>query len=382
MSSTTPAEAALLQRMWPWVLTLLVLIGTAAANLAADPRPAAPVAVAVVLVAVAMLPAMVPRWVAGLGLPAGLSLFLTGALSAAYFALGYADGPVVLALPAVTFVVAAVSSVQQWAGWALAAVTVVCGGLAGRYLLWQPDAGHHHFWEAVGAIAIVAATGAVAAAARSRLEARAVRADRAAVEERLRMAQDLHDGVGHGLSVVAMQAGVALHVLERDPAQARASLEAIRDTSKESLDALRSELAAMSGEAGRRRPARGSADLPALVERVRGAGLDIDLVGRSDAIPASIGDLCFAVVQEGLTNVLRHAAAERVVVTVDCTEESSLVLTVADDGRGSDTDSAATGLGLASLASRVADHGGSFDAGPTDTGFRVRARLPVTEEAE
>ena len=72
------------------------------------------------------------------------------------------------------------------------------------------------------------------------------------------MAQELHDGVGHGLAVIAMQAGVALHVLDRDPAKARGNLEAIRSASQESLDALRSELARMSGTPGARRPAPGS----------------------------------------------------------------------------------------------------------------------------
>ena len=102
------------------------------------------------------------------------------------------------------------------------------------------------------------------------------------------MAQDLHDGVGHGLAVIAMQAGVALHVLDRDPAKARASLEAIRDTSRESLEALRSELAVMSGGAPRR-PASGLAELPALLDRVRAAGLRVEVAGMPGEVSEMVG---------------------------------------------------------------------------------------------
>lgn len=369
--TTTP-----LLRVWPWLLTFLVLAGTAASNGRADVP--APVPLAVVLMAVAMVPTVVPGIAARVGVPAGAPLVLTGVMTGAYFAYGYADGPVFLALPAATFVVAVSTPVRHWWWWAVGAVALVWLGIAGQLWWWQPDAEYELAWQAVGAAAIVAATGAVGAAARSRWEARAERIGRTATEERLRMAQELHDGVGHGLSVIAMQAGVALHVLERDPAQARSSLEAIRATSKESLASLRAELAAMSGEAAPRRPAPGVADLPALVDRVRGAGLVVNVVGDPGAVSVRVGEVVHAVVQEALTNVLRHAGADRATVRVDRSEEE-VVVTVTDDGRGGDDATAATGLGLDSLSSRVAAVGGTFEAGPAGTGFRVVAALPVAE---
>jgi signal transduction histidine kinase len=372
-------ETTPLQRVWPWVLSLLVLIGTAASNQAADVR--APVLVAVGLVAVAMLPTVAPGLAAHAGLPPGSPLLLTGVMTAGYFALGYADGPVFLALPAATFVVASACPVRRWVWWAAGAVAPVWLGLAADYLWWRPEAGHQLLWQGAGAAAIVAATGAVATAARSRLEARAERVGRAATEERLRMAQELHDGVGHGLSVIAMQAGVALHVLERDPEQARTNLEAIRETSKESLEALRAELAAMSGDAAPRRPASGTADVPALVDRVRGAGLAVEVVGTAGDVPDRVGEVCYVVVQEALTNVLRHANATRATVALERVDGVSLVVSVTDDGRGSEPGAVSTGLGLGGLESRVAGVGGTFEAGPAEVGFRVRATLPLTEEA-
>ncbi len=378
MTSTRAPETISLQRVWPWVLTFLVLLGTAASNREAEAT--APVALAVLLMAVAMLPTVVPGLAARTGLPPGAPLAVTGLMTGGYFALGYADGPVFLALPAATFVVASAYPVRRWVWWAAGAVVPVWLGMAGGYLWWRPEASHQLFWQGIGAAAIVAATGAVATAARSRLEARAERIGRAATEERLRMAQELHDGVGHGLSVIAMQAGVALHVLERDPAKARTSLEAIRETSKESLDALRAELAAISGAAAPRRPAPGLADLPALVDRVRGAGLEVTVEGAPGDVPVRVGEVVHAVVQEALTNVLRHADADRATVAFERTDPGTLVVTVTDDGRGSDPGPAATGLGLGGLEWRVSGVGGTFESGPIDEGFRVRATL-WTEEA-
>ncbi len=149
------------------------------------------------------------------------ALLASGAATSAYFALGYTDGPVYLALPDGHALVAAWSArVRDWIWPAAIAVASVCAALAARAELYD-DIERSSPWQGIGIVAIVAAAGAAATALRARQEASRDRTQRAATEERLRMAQDLHDGVGHGLAVIAMQAGAALHVLDKDPAKAQ-----------------------------------------------------------------------------------------------------------------------------------------------------------------
>lgn len=199
------------------------------------------------------------------------------------------------------------------------------------------------------------------------------------------MAADLHDGVGHGLSVIALQAGAALHVLERDPAAARASLEAIRDTSRESLDLLRRHLARLAeGDSAPRTPEHGLADLEALVARVRAGGLDVGLrvgVGEGRLSPA-VAEMAYAVVQEGLTNVLRHAGAARAEVMIGLVGSEELVVTVTDDGPDGRPGGVPhrDGLGLTAMRSRITALGGRLDAGPGEHGFRLCATLPTGPE--
>ncbi len=227
----------------------------------------------------------------------------------------------------------------------------------------------------MGIGALVAAAAAVATGARARRAASLDRADRAAAEERLRMAQDLHDGVGHGLAVIAMQAGVALHVLDQDPAKARASLEAIRTTSRESLEALRSELAVMSGE--RPSPARAGAGRPARTARpgARRPGC----ASKCQAIPAK----CRAWSARCRTSSSRSHSPTCCgtpgagSVTVGWVRGGDrLELTVRDDGRGGAVQD--EGMGISGMRARVARLGGSLRAGArAGGGFEVVAELPV-----
>ena len=192
------------------------------------------------------------------------------------------------------------------------------------------------------------------------------------------MAADLHDGVGHGLALIAMQAGAALHVLDRDPAAVRANLEAIRDTSRESLDLLRGQLDRLAGDsAAPRTPTPGLADLAALVDRVRTSGLDVHLEITDHAVPDRVARAVYAVVQEGLTNVLRHASASHADVSIEVVADD-VVTTVTDDGHGLVT-GAGEGRGIAGMRARVAELGGSLETGPGPTGFRLRAAIPAGE---
>jgi signal transduction histidine kinase len=174
-----------------------------------------------------------------------------------------------------------------------------------------------------------------------------------------------------------MQAGVALHVLDQDPVAARRSLEAIRDTSKEALGALRAELSQLTGEAAQRAPVRKLDDIDALVERVAAAGLrvtsvvDRELFSVADEVQAT----AYVVVQEALTNVLRHADATAVDVRVR-REGPTLDVTVTDDGRGGAVQD--EGMGINGMRDRVESLSGTFTCGPRpEGGFEVRAVLPV-----
>lgn len=353
---------------WAAIVVVVVMaVGTVGAN--RDPSPPGPAWVGALLATGAVLPVLID-------VPCAVALLTAGCLSAAYFAAGYADGPLFGAIPAVAFAVAATTPRPHW-GWTVVAAVLGVAGLEARARLHSVErpAG----WQSIGLVALIAAASAVAAALRSRRVAATERARSVVSEERLRMAADLHDGVGHGLAVIAMQAGAALHVLDKDPASARASLEAIRESSRESLELLRGELARLAGDrSAPRTPTPGISDLAALVERVRSGGLDVrlDMPESEAALPEPVARAAYAVVQEGLTNVLRHAAAAHAVVTLE-TVSDDLVVTVTDDGHGPAQPGPASGQGIAGMRSRVTQLGGTLEAGRTGSGYMVRAHIPI-----
>ena len=379
-----------IRRHWlPWLVVVVELVGSLGSNAQADTR--GPAVLAALLALVAVLPVLLRE-------PPGWVLAVSGLCVGIYLTAGYADGPIFIALPAVTFAVAWSLPPRRWVGWAVVGAALVATGIMlnptdstrfdGGRGPWGPGGGPEgdlSLWRAFGQVALIAACGAIATAMRSRNEARAQRRRRAVSDERVRMATDLHDGVGHGLAVIAMQAGAALHVLDRDPEAARRNLEAIRAESKESLDLLRRQLARLtdtetgSGPAPRA-PEHGLSDLPALVERVRTGGLEVSLRLEVDSASAEAERAAYAVVQEGLTNVLRHAGATRAEVAIVSTPAAEMVVTVDDDGRGSDMLSGERriGMGIVGMRSRVEALGGTLEAGPEVRGFRLRASLPLS----
>lgn len=186
-------------------------------------------------------------------------------------------------------------------------------------------------------------------------------------EERARIAAEVHDAAGHGLATIAMQAGVALLMLDERPDQVRASLEAIRSTSKHALDQLRSALDLID-------PATSGHDLPQLIGGVRATGLPVEVEPAEPKIPAYLEGTVYRVVRESLTNVLRHAGPTEALVRFT-DDPSGFVLEVID--RGSGISGTAEGRGLAGMRARVAEAGGTFGAGPREGGgFRVVARFP------
>jgi signal transduction histidine kinase len=214
---------------------------------------------------------------------------------------------------------------------------------------------------------------------------------RVLAEERLRIAQELHDVVAHSMSVIAVQAGVGAHVLADRPDQARAALDAISATSRGALTEMRRLLGVLRDSDGERdhAPAPGLSDLPRLVDEVRSAGVPVTLnvEGSSVCVNAAIELSAYRVVQEALTNVMKHAGvASRVDVNVQYLP-GSLAVEVVDDGRGAtaqmsngghaDNGAATTGHGLVGMQERVEVWGGELTAGPvTGGGYRVKALLP------
>lgn len=229
-----------------------------------------------------------------------------------------------------------------------------------------------------------AVTTAKLSEAQERAEAEVQHAARAVAEERLRLAQELHDVVAHSMSVIAVQAGMGVHVLDSQPDDARRALEAISSTSRATLREMRRLLGALRDEDGVRShaPAPGLADLPSLVSDVRTAGVPVDLrvEGSTDAVPPGVQLSVYRVVQEALTNVLKHAGNASASVRVQCTE-SSVEVTVADDGRGAAAaPTERGGHGLLGMRERVGLWGGDLRAGPRPGGgFVVHATMPFGE---
>jgi len=216
---------------------------------------------------------------------------------------------------------------------------------------------------------------------RQREEARRVR-----LAERLRIARELHDVVAHHISVVVIQAQGAQRISERDPGRARAAMAEAERTGRAALDEMRRLLGLLrSGEPDSDEAPGGLGDIDTLAERMRSAGLDVTVRtnGEPCGLPADVGLAGYRIVQEALTNALKHAGPAHVAVWLDYT--GGLNIQVADDGRGAAAafDGArvpGAGTGLTSMAERAAAVGGTLIAGPRPGGgFRVHASIPARE---
>ncbi|MFI9004179.1 sensor histidine kinase [Streptomyces sp. NPDC053541] len=211
-------------------------------------------------------------------------------------------------------------------------------------------------------------------------------ARRRADEERLRIARELHDSLTHQISVVKLQAEVAVHVARRRGEEVPAALLAIQEAGREASRELRATLEALRDDDTA--PPRGLDAVPELVERARSFGLDATLTveadgvagGRRPDVPAAVDRTVYRIVQESLTNVARHAGARTVSVRVACRADAVSVR-VEDDGRARPDRVPAPGLGLLGMRERVTALGGRLRAEPrAEGGFAVRAELPVAPE--
>jgi signal transduction histidine kinase len=216
---------------------------------------------------------------------------------------------------------------------------------------------------------------------RSRAEA----ARRQASEERLGIARELHDVLAHSISLINVQAGVALELMDGRPEQALMALTAIKQASRDALVEVQSVLGALRqpGEIAPRAPSASLRNLDELVPRARVAGLHVVVRSAGDlaTLPRAVDAAGFRIVQEALTNVVRHAGAANVSIEL-CREGSVLTATVDDDGRGRavTAETPGGGNGIACMRERAAALGGRVDADPRDGGgFAVRARLPLAD---
>jgi signal transduction histidine kinase len=201
------------------------------------------------------------------------------------------------------------------------------------------------------------------------------------IEERLRIARELHDVMAHTITAISVQAGSGIDVFEERPEQARAALEAIRGISREAMSELRATIGPL--RKGRdaepdRIQVRGLRELDEVIETVRRAGVAVELVrdGGAAPLPASVDLTAYRIVQESLTNVVRHAGAHHATVTIRH-GAGAVTIEVCDDGRGPNG-STSPGNGIKGMAERVKALGGTFSTG-TDPGggFRVTATLPL-----
>ncbi|MFF7529241.1 sensor histidine kinase [Streptomyces bobili] len=369
---------------WPWrstvLLTAFVLIGSnfAAHEQQAERAALDPFARVLLTVAAALL-----LWRHRHPVPV---VFGTAAVTAVYLGAGYPYGPVLLTVAVACF--AAVVAGHRRAAWTALGVLWAVHLLVAHWLYrWLPPSGDRpaSFAQEIVVATWVVVIVAVSELARTRREQwareraeRAQAARRRADEERLRIARELHDVLAHSLSVINVQAGVGLALLDSDPEQARTALTTIKAASKEALGDVRQVLDTLRtpGDAPRA-PAPGLDRLPELVEQAARAGLTVDVTGKPPPLPPGTDLAAFRIVQEALTNVVRHSGSRHARVHLD-QAGGALRLRIDDDGPAVGTDAGGSGNGLAGMRERAAALGGTIEAGPKDDGgFRVLAVLPT-----
>ncbi|WP_245722884.1 sensor histidine kinase [Micromonospora matsumotoense] len=352
-------------------LAALLAVSAAAGSAVADElgRPSVPL----------HLPGYVLVVIAALSLSGRRSRPLVTLMTAAvctggYLALGYAYGPIILVLMIAVYSAARHAPLRAAAWCAAATLMMLLAHLltSDRALGWLglvPAAA----WVAVPGVLGYGLHLRHQAGQQARAEAIRQRLD----DERLRVAQEVHDVVGHGLAAIKMQADIALHVMPRQPDQAKVALEAISKTSQQALDELRTTLAAVRHVDGDdRAPTASLSRLDDLRRRMADAGVTVRVhtTGeRTGALPPAVDLAGYRIVQESLTNVLRHGRCEQADVTVQYAADN-VTITVANPVDGTPTNG--DGTGISGMRARVEALGGDFVAGPVAQRFEVRARLP------
>ena len=340
--------------------------------------------------------------------PIGVGLVI-GAARVAYDKIGFGFAPFPLG-PAIAFY-----TIIDRRGpvWRLASCVLVAAGIA----VSEASPGHAQPYDTIFQVTIfltAAAAGLLSRAKRASIQAAQSRADRAEAEldrqssqaaerERTRIARELHDVVAHHVSLIAVQAEAATSLLPGRPDEARRSVEIIGDTARQALTELRRLLGVLRRPSERLEtaPSASLGELGEVLDQVRGAGLPVDLeiVGTPGPLAPGVDLTAYRIIQEALTNTIRHADATQAVVRL-CYEPGFITVSITDSGRRRDgrspaagsgtgtgrtrkpgsllTGAGSSGLGLAGIAERVASCGGHLTVGPTQAdGFAVTARLPA-----
>jgi signal transduction histidine kinase len=313
--------------------------------------------------------ALVWRRAAPLPVLAATTVCTTG-----YLSVGYPYGPM-LVLMAI-----AVYTVARHVPWrsAVPAALLALGVLL-VHLLFN-DAALPGALGLIPASAWVAVPFAVGSTVASIDAGRRAAVERGIADERLRVAQEVHDVVGHGLAAIKVQADVALHLLDKRPEQARPALETVSRTSAQALDELRSTLGMVRGTP-QASAGPGIADLDALYQRMREAGLRVyvDVRGTPAPLARSAELAAYRVVQEAMTNVLKHADRKEATIVIDHRDDGAHleIASPHTDRVPTPNPSGSAGMGLTGMRERVLTQRGRFEAGPEPDGrFVVRAWLP------
>lgn len=312
--------------------------------------------------------------------------FLVGLLSTTtLWLLGYNAGALSFLLLVGAYFVAMARPVRE---------VVACTGVAfGCFaLLWWAGGAPYDAREAVASVLALGASVGLGRAGRLRAdlaEARAQAAEEAArrrsSDERLRIARELHDILGHSLGTIAVQAGVGRHLMATEPEKAADALDNIARISRSSLDEVRAVVATLREGEPSYHPAPSLANLSDLVETARLAGLTVELTLPDDVegVPRQTGTAVYRITREALTNVVRHAHASAVSVQVSH-RDGCVEVAIRDDGSGSSAGRSVgptTGHGITGMRERAEALGGNLSAGPAaGGGFLVSASLPVASE--
>ncbi|MFI5694342.1 sensor histidine kinase [Kribbella sp. NPDC051586] len=380
MSTTEPIDAPAIG-YWarriglPLVVSIIAVVGSIGAAVHGEPDSRRPDWFMVLLI---LIGSVSLYWLRTRPVPV---LWATVGSTLVYMLMGYAYGPMIFA-----FVIAVFTTIRlgyRVSGWsALAALYI--GHVGGRIIFGLSELGLYQTllvgtcFVVLGFLAELfrAHRDRVNAAARTRKEEELRRAG----EERLRIAQELHDVVAHHISLINVQASTALHLVDRQPDRAAPALSAIKDASKEALVELRSIVGILrqSDESAPRQPVAGLDHLDHLVTRTSRAGLEVHKIvhGEPRPLTAGLDRAAFRIIQESLTNVVRHAKATSATVRIQYGEQA-LVLQIDDDGR-SLTAPPKEGNGIGGMRERATALGGTLSASRTPSGgLRITATLPL-----